>query len=107
MKNWKGDTVKPRYEVALKQHVKGDVDNDYETVDFIGAYSYKKACEIAKVQSKNIGKNTDGRFHETERLDAGLASVSIVCYYSDDDSDYNEVWQEDYVEGKKVGRYKF
>lgn len=107
MKNMYGETVKPQYEVALKQHVKGDVDNDYETVDFIGAYSYKKACEIAKVQSKNIGKNTNGRFHETERLDAGLASVSIVCYYSDDDSDYNEVWQEDYVEGKKVGRYKF
>lgn len=31
-----GETVKPQYEVALKQHVKGDVDNDYETVDFIG-----------------------------------------------------------------------
>lgn len=107
MKNMYGETVKSQYEVALKQHVKGDVGNDYETVDFIRAYSYKKACEIAKVQSKNIGKNTDGRFHETEHLDAGLASVSIVCYYSDDDSDYNEVWQEDYVEGKKVGRYKF
>lgn len=48
MKNMYGETVKPQYEVALKQHVKGDVDNDYETVDFIGAYSYKKACEIAK-----------------------------------------------------------
>ena len=107
MKNMYGETVKPQYEVALKQHVKGDTGNDYETVGFIGAYIYKKACEIAKVKSKNIGKNTDGRCYETERLDAGLASVSIVCYYSDDDSDYNEVWQEDYVEGKKVGRYKF
>ena len=57
MKNMYGETVKPQYEVALKQHVKGDVGNDYETVDFIGAYSYKKACETAKVQSKNIGKD--------------------------------------------------
>lgn len=106
MKNMYGETVKPQYEVALKQHVKGDVDNDYETVDFIGADNYKEACKIAKAQSKGIGKNND-RFNETERLNAGLAIVSIVCYYSDDVSDYNEVWQEDYVEGKKVGRYKF
>lgn len=106
MKNMYGETVKPQYEVALKQHVKGDVDNDYETVGFIGADNYKEACKIAKAQSKGIGKNND-RFRETERLNAGLAIVSIVCYYSDDVSDYNEVWQEDYVEGKKVGRYKF
>lgn len=99
-----GETVKPQYEVALKQHVKGDVDNDYGTVDFIGADNYKEACKIAKAQSKDIGKN-NGRFLETERQNAGLAMVSIVCYYSDDVSDYNEVWQEDYVGGKKVGRY--
>ena len=99
-----GETVKPQYEVALKQHVKGHVDNDYETVDFIGADNYKEACKIAKAQSKDIGKN-NGRFLETERQNAGLAMVSIVCYYSDDVSDYNEVWQEDYVGGKKVGRY--
>jgi hypothetical protein len=104
MKNMYGETVKPQYEVALKQHVKGHVDNDYETVDFIGADNYKEACKIAKAQSKDIGKN-NGRFLETERQNAGLAMVSIVCYYSDDVSDYNEVWQEDYVGGKKVGRY--
>lgn len=104
MKNMYGETVKPQYEVALKQHVKGDVDNDYKTVDFIGADNYKEACKIAKAQSKDISKK-DGKFHETECLDAGLAMVSIVCYYSDDVSDYNEVWQENYVEGKKVGRY--
>ena len=105
MKNMYGETVKPQYEVALKQHVKGDVSDDYETIDSIGAYNYKNACEIAKAQSKNIGKNNDGRFHETERLNAGLAMVTVCCYYADDTSDYNEVWQEDYVGGKKVGRY--
>ena len=104
MKNMYGETVKPQYEVALKQHVKGDVDNDYETVDFIGADNYKEACKIAKAQSKDIGKN-NGRFLETERLNAGLAMVTVCCYYADDTSDYNEVWQEDYVGGKKVGRY--
>lgn len=30
MKNWKGDTVKPCYEVALKQHVKGNAVDDYD-----------------------------------------------------------------------------
>ena len=104
MKNMYGETVKPQYEVALKQHVKGHVDNDYETVDFIGADNYKEACKIAKAQSKDIGKN-NGRFLETERLNAGLAMVTVCCYYADDTSDYNEVWQEDYVGGKKVGRY--
>lgn len=101
-----GETVKPQYEVALKQNVKGDVDNDYETVDFIGADNYKEACKIAKAQSKDIGiNNNDGRFQETERLNAGLAMVTVCCYYADNTSDYNEVWQEDYVGGKKVGRY--
>lgn len=105
MKNWKGDTVKPLYEVALKQHVKGDTADDYESVGFIGADNYKEACKIAKAQSKNIDKHSDGRFYETERLDAGLAMVSVCCYFVDDTSDYNEVWQEDYVDGKKIGRY--
>lgn len=105
MKNWKGDTVKPLYEVALKQQVKGDTADDYESVGFIGADNYKEAYKIAKAQSKNIGKHSDDRFYETERLDAGLAMVSVCCYFADDTSDYNEVWQEDYVDGKKIGRY--
>ena len=105
MKNLYGETVKPQYEVALKQHVKGNTANDYESVGFIGADSYREACKIAKAQSKNIGKHSDGRFYETEHLDAGLAMVTVCCYYADDTSDYNEVWQEDYVGGEKVGRY--
>ena len=105
MKNWKGDTVKPRYEVALKQHVKGNTADDYESVSFIGADSYREACKIAKAQSKSIGKRNDGRFYETERIAAGIAMVSVSCYFADDTSDYNEVWQEDYADGKKVGRY--
>lgn len=48
MKNWKGDTVKPRYEVVLKQHVKGNTVDDYESAGFIGADSYREACKIAK-----------------------------------------------------------
>ena len=107
MKNFYGETVKPQYEVALKQHVKGNVFNDYRTVEFIRVDNYKEACNIAKAQSKNIGKNNDGKFNETELLDAGLVSVSITCYYADEESDYNIVWDEDYVDGKKVGRYNF
>ena len=44
---FKGKTVKFKYEVALKQHVKGSVDDDYESVDFITASSYKQAVKTA------------------------------------------------------------
>ena len=47
----------------------------------------------------------NNRYKESESLDAGLAQVTIICYYSDDISDYNEVWQEEYINGKKTKRY--
>lgn len=94
-------TVKFKYEVALKQHVKGSVDDDYESVDFITASSYKQAVKIAKDWSKQLGADYNS-FKETETLDAGLAQVVIVCHYKDNTSDYNEVWQEEYINGKKT-----
>ena len=97
-------TIKYQYEVALKQHVKGSVDDDYESVDFITASSYKQAVKAAKDWSKQLGSDTCG-FNETETLDAGLAQVVIVCYYKDNTSDYNEVWQEEYINGKKTERF--
>lgn len=97
-------TTKLQYEIALKQHVKGSVDDDYESVDFITASSYKQAVKTAKDWSKRLGSDTCD-FNETETLDAGLAQVVIVCYYKDDTSDYNEVWQEEYINGKKTERF--
>lgn len=97
-------TTKLQYEVALKQHVKGSVDDDYESVDFITASSYKQAVKTAKGWSKQLGSDTCG-FNETETLDAGLAQVVVVCYYKDNTSDYNEVWQEEYINGKKTERF--
>lgn len=97
-------TTKFQYEIALKQHVKSSVDDDYESVDFITASSYKQAAKIAKDWSKQLGSDCNG-FKETETLDAGLAQVVIVCYYKDDTSDYNEVWQEEYINGKKTERF--
>lgn len=104
MKNIYGETVKPQYEVALKQHVKGDIDNDYESVEYHEASNYKEAVKIAKKFSLDIG-HEDSRFKETTTLDAGLAQVTIICYYADDMSDYNDVWKEEYVNGKKTRRY--
>ena len=97
-------TIKLKYEVALKQHVKDSVNDDYESVDFITASSYKQAVKTAKDWSKRLGSDTCG-FNETETLDAGLAQVVIVCDYKDDTSDYNEAWQEEYINGKKTERY--
>lgn len=104
MKNIYGEAVKPQYEVALKQHVKGDVDNDYESVAYHEVSNYKEAVKIAKKFSLDIGRE-DSRFKETATLDAGLAQVTIICYYADDMSDYNDAWQEEYVNGKKTRRY--
>ena len=104
MKNIYGETVKPQYEVALKQHVKGDIDNDYESVAYHEAYNYKEAVKIAKKFSLDIGCE-DSRFKETATLDAGLAQVTIICYYADDTSSYNDVWQEEYINRKKTRRY--
>lgn len=94
--------VKLKYEVALKQHVKNSVVDDYESVEFITASNYREAVRIAKSASVNTDNK---RFKETCTLDAGLAQVVIVCYYSDSTTDYNEVWQEEYVNGKKTERY--
>lgn len=47
-------TIKYQYEVALKQHVKGSVDDDYESVDFITASSYKQAVKTAKDWSGSL-----------------------------------------------------
>lgn len=62
MKNWKGDTVKPRYEVALKQHVKGDTADDYESVGYIGADNYREACKIAKDSLKTSASTATAGF---------------------------------------------
>ena len=101
---FKEKTVKPQYEVVLRQHVKGSVDDDYESVDFITAQSYKQAVKTAKDWSKQLGADCNS-FKETETLDAGLAQVVIVCYYKDNTCDYNEVWQEEYINGKKTERF--
>ncbi|MCW4110093.1 hypothetical protein [Segatella copri] len=104
MKNIYGKTIKPKYEVALKQHVKGSVDDDYESIEFHSANNYWESVRMAKKYSFGIGSENK-RFAETDKLDAGLAQVTVVCYYSDDTSDYNEVWQEEYINGKKTVRY--
>lgn len=45
MKNIYGKTVYPKYEIALKQHVKGSVEDNYESVEFDGADNYREAVK--------------------------------------------------------------
>ena len=104
MKNIYGKTVYPKYEIALKQHVKGSVEDNYESVEFDGADNYREAVKMAKKYALDIGSG-NMRYKESASLDACLAQVTIICYYSDDISDYNEVWQEEYINGKKTKRY--
>lgn len=50
-----GKTIKPKYEVALKQHVKGSVDDDYESIEFHSANNYWESVRMAKKYSFGIG----------------------------------------------------
>lgn len=108
MKNMFGETVKPHYEIALKQHVKGDCPDDYETVHYeSGCKNYNEYVKLAKELSKHLSECTikGYTYRETDTLDKGLAQVALVCYYEDDTSSYNEVWQDVYINGKKIYRF--
>ena len=67
MKNIYGKTVYPKYEIALKQHVKGSVEDDYESVEFDGADNYREAVKMAKKYSLDIGSGNI-RYKESESL---------------------------------------
>lgn len=45
MKNIYGKTVYPKYGTALKQHVKGSVEDDYGSVGFDGADNCREAVK--------------------------------------------------------------
>ena len=106
--------MKRYYEVALLQHVHGNVEDDYETVCFTceGGYSYRECKAQAKEISKYIGQinvpkvgytfngqDADKKFH-SQRLDAGLAAVKIVCYTENDMTSYQPLYYEYYRDGK-------
>ena len=78
MKNIYGKTIKPKYEVALKQHVKGSVDDDYESIEFHSANNYWESVRMAKKYSFGIGSENK-RFAETDKLDAGLV-ISMISF---------------------------
>lgn len=110
MKNMYGETVKPQYEIALKQHVKGNCEDDFETVSYESYCGhYREYVKLAKELSKHLGEEVvkGHKFPETATLNKGLAEVAIVCYFEDDTSSYNHVWQEVYINGKKDARYEF
>ena len=103
--------MKKYYEVALMQHVKGSVEDDYETVHFTGeGCNYRKCKVIAKEMSMHLGEtNVDGfSFHETQPrkefyhqgLDEGLAAVKIVCYTENEYTSYEPLYYEYYRNGK-------
>lgn len=95
--------MKKHYEVALKTYANTPTaidDFDLETIMFDDSSdNYRQCVKIAKKHSKHIG----------ERCLADntivLAQVTIICYTMDDTSDYEMLWQEEYINGHKTRRY--
>lgn len=103
---------KKYYEIYLQQHVKGSVEDDYETVEITTTYKGgRKDIELAKLLSKQCGNvvvhHTSRFFEETSRLDRGLANVAFVCYNKTSETDYNILYIHDYQYGKKVAERVF
>lgn len=111
--------MKKFYEIALMQHVHGDVDNDYETVfyDYDWGCGYRTCRKYAKEYSKYIGEvkvpNVSYVFKRrlpekyVQELDEGLAAVKIVCYTQTDFSDYEPLYYEYYKGGELDYKYIF
>ena len=113
--------MKKFYEIALMQHVHGNVADDYETVFFEceSGYSYRECKAKAKEISRHIGKvnvpgvgytfngRTPNDDFPQQRLDAGLAAVKIVCYTETDMSSYEPLYYEYYRDGKVDYKIKF
>lgn len=108
MKNLYGETVKPQYEVALKRVASWREDQeqaledwDMETYGHLPADNYRDAVRRAKDISKKIGTLVESDYGKSI-----LREVDIICYFEDDTSSYNQVWEEEYKDGKKVGRFE-
>lgn len=95
---------KLNYEVALKTYSpyneNAKNDEDYVTQDFCSADNYRDAVRIAKDWSLKIGTTP-------KQLGYELASVSIICSYADECSEYNIVYDEEYKNGKKLDRFYY
>ena len=108
MKNKFGETVKPQYEVYIYGwsqwcSIEAAIANhDIEVFSYICADSYREAAKAAKSMSLKKGQVYKGEYGKREIVD-----VSIVCYFSDDTSDYNPAWEEFYENGKKLKRCDF
>lgn len=106
---------KKYYEVYLRQHVKGSVEDDYMTTDVQPCSNYHEARRIAKDCAKNYyGKekcpygDTRVGFLETMELDKGLASAQVVCYTATDfpyESSYQILFREYYDADGTIERF--
>lgn len=99
--------MKKNYEIYLRQHVKGSVEDDYETTA-IESYkdTYWQYLKQAKELSMHIGEVDVCGYHfaEGEHLDAGLAAVELVCYIQNDTDGYKMIHREYFENGKGEGR---
>lgn len=99
--------MKLYYEVYLMQHVKGSVEDDFETrhIESYGK-NYNEHRKIAKEFSSHIGEEMveDYMFDETDHLDKGLAAVDLVCYTLTEETGYNIVHRELFENGRGLGR---
>ena len=100
--------MKKYYEIGLSQHVTGSVKDDYQTTQY-NSYEHnywafrRKAIEY----SKHIGEDVVDGYRldkDLDHLDKGLAAVRIICYCHTDETEYNILWDERYIDGECQGR---
>lgn len=94
---------KKHYEVALKTYANtptAEEDFDLETLMYDDSSdNYLKCVKIAKKHSMHIGERCLADNTEI------LAQVTVICYITDETSDYEKQWEEEYVRGIKTRRY--
>lgn len=78
--------MKKSYDVWLMKQVESSIDGDFEMIDSMVAENYRDATRKAKDQSM--------------LWDA----CNVVCEVWDDEGDYDILWKERYVRGKKIYR---
>ena len=74
------------YDVWLMKQVEGSIIGDFEMIDTMVATSYRDAVKTAK------------------ELSLIWDACNVVCEEFDEDGDYDILWKERYMNGKKMWR---
>lgn len=86
-----GEMIKGKkyYEIALMERVPNSAEDDFVSLDYVQAKSYREAVKMAKALS--------------ESFDA----CDILCYTATEDTSYYLFFRETYVNRECIGRIDF